>query len=129
MRVMICLRAVAEFAQRLDYRVLGLSLAGINYVVNFGDIAEMRMLRLTLLRRYPALVPAGIAIKLSVSEVATQQAKLPHVIRDVFADVADGAVRPHNHFLVFLGDRLRALSALCGGRFCGSRAPHHPTAL
>src|SRR5438874_8437008 len=114
MRVMICLCAVAEFAQRFDYRVLRLRLAGINYVVNFRDIAEMRMLRLTLLRRYPALVAFGIAIKLSVSEVATQQPKLPHVVGDVFADVTDGPVRPHNHFLVFLGDRLRALSALCG---------------
>src|SRR6266568_3185924 len=114
MRVMICLRAVAEFAQRLDYRVLGLRLAGINYVVNFGDIAEVRMLRLALLRRYPALVPVGIAIKLSISEVATQQPKFPHVIGDVFADIADGPVRAHDDFLVFLGDRLRALSALCG---------------
>src|SRR5438874_6254334 len=109
MRVMICLCAVAEFAQRFDYRVLRLRLAGINYVVNFGDIAEVRMLRLTLLRRYPALVPVGIAIKLSVSEVATQQAKLPHVIGDVFADVADGSVRAHNHFLVFLGQPPRVL--------------------
>ena len=58
---------------------------------------------LALFGRNPALVAVGIAKEFLISEVAAQQAKLPQVIGDVFADVADGAVGADDDFGVFVG--------------------------
>ena len=47
-------------------------------------------------------------MKLAVFEVASEQAELPHVVGDVFANVADGAVGADDYFLVFLGNSCQA---------------------
>ena len=75
----------------------------------------------------------GITIKLAIAEVASQQAELPHVVGDVFANVADGAVGADDYFLVFLGD-LVFLCVLCVLLWSnlavrGSGPPHHPASF
>ena len=74
-----------------------------------------------------------IPVELAVAEIATQQSELPHVVGNVFADVADGAVGAHDYFLVFFGDLVgmgvRAISDVVtrhrgrrfGGGFDGDR--------
>ena len=94
---------VAESSQGFDDSILRLGLAGVDDVIDFGDVAEMRMIFFALDGRDPAVVLIRIAIKLAVTEIAAEQAKLPHVVCDVFADVADGAVGAHDYFLVFFG--------------------------
>ena len=64
----------------------------------------------------------GIAIELAITEVAAQHAKLPHVVGDVLADVADGSIRTDDDFLIFLGD----LCVLRASVVDGSRPAHHP---
>src|SRR5437867_2806238 len=106
MRVMVGLVIVPKPAQGFDDGALRLSLAGVNHVVNFSNIAKVRMLSLALLRRNPALMTIWIQIKLPISEVSPQQSELPHVVRDVFADISNSPIRPHNNLLVFLCDLL-----------------------
>ena len=55
----------------------------------------------------------GIAIKLAIAEVAAQQPKFPHVIGNVFADIADGSVGADDDFLVFLVDLVFFGSSPC----------------
>ena len=60
----------------------------------------------------------GIKIKPAISEIFAEQAELPHVESDVFADVADCAVGADDYFLVVFGDllvrRLRPyISSIC----------------
>src|SRR6266403_5311606 len=123
--VVVSLIVVSQTAQSFDDGVLRLGLAGVDDVVDLGYIAEMGMIFLTLGRRNPALVLVGIEKELAITEVAPEQPELPHVVRDILADVTHGAVRAHDNFLVFLGDVvissafdvfrvLRALCALCG---------------
>src|SRR5579863_6889720 len=119
MRVMIGRFVVPEAAQRFDHGALRLRLARVDHVVDLGHVAEVGMLLLALHRRDPALMLIGIAIKLAIPEIAPEQAELPHVIGDVFADIADGPVGTDDDFLVFLGNLLRLwiLYALCRGWF------------
>ena len=116
MRVVVGGLAVAEAAQGFDDRVLRLRLAGIDDVVDLRDVAEVRMILLAVRRGNPAVVAVRIAVELAISEVAPQQAELPHVVGDVFADVADGAVGADDDFLIFFCDLLLvcALGVLCG---------------
>src|SRR5271154_3876152 len=69
-----------------------------------------------------------IAKELPISEIATEQAKLPHVISDIFADIAYGAIGANDNFLVFLLN-LCVLGALRGFRSCSTRPPHNPAAF
>ena len=107
---------VAESAQGFDDGVLRFRLAGVDHVVDFGDIAEVGMILLALHGRDPALVLVGIAVELAIAEVAPEQAELPHVVGDVFADIADGAVGADDYFLVFFGDLLAI--PLCSAVAC-----------
>src|SRR5947207_2607419 len=91
---------VSKAAQGLDDRVLCLSLASVNDVIDFSDIAEVRVLGLAVLGRYPALMSVGIQIKSAIAEIFSQQSELPHVKSDVFAYIADGAIGTDNHFLI-----------------------------
>ena len=104
MGVVVGLLVISEAAQRFDHGVLRLRLAGVDHVVDFRHIAEMRMVQRAHRGRDPAIMSVGIAIKLAIAEIAAQQAKLPQVVGDVFADVADRAVGTDDDFLVFLGD-------------------------
>src|SRR6202008_2823247 len=89
--------------QSLDDRTLRFGLAGGNDVVDLGAAAQGGVVPTALERRNPAVMLVGIAVELAVAEVAAEQAKLPHVIGDVFANVADGAVGADDDFLVFFG--------------------------
>ena len=104
MRVVVGGLVVAEPAQGFDHRVLRFRLPRIDHVVNFRNVAEMRMIFLALHGGYPALVLVGIAVELAIAEIATQQAKLPHVVGDVLADIADSTVGADDHFLIFFGN-------------------------
>ena len=95
---------VAKPAQRFDHCVLRLGLAGIDNVVDFGDAAKVRMVLLPVRSGNPTVVLIGIAIKLAIAEVTAEQAKFPHVIGDVFADIANRAVGTDDYFLIFFGD-------------------------
>src|SRR3982074_3044363 len=53
-----------------------------------------------------------IAVELAVAEVAAEEAELPHVIGDIFADVAHRAVGADDYFLVFF--RNLVTPSLCG---------------
>jgi len=86
MRVVIGLLFITQPPQRLDDVVLRIALPRVNYVVNAVGVAEMRMLRLALDRRSPALV-GGISMKRQVAEILAQQTELPKVICNVLADV------------------------------------------
>ena len=59
-----------------------------------------------------------IAEEFPISEITAEQTELPHVIGNVFADVADGAVGADDDFLIFLGNRFArcslGLSAVSG---------------
>src|SRR5579863_4348755 len=100
--------AMAKPAQSLDDRILRFGLAGVDDVVDFGDIAEVGMGFLGVgvvgRRGNPAVVGVGIAIELAIGEITAQEAELPHVVGDVFADVANGAVGADDDFLVFFGN-------------------------
>src|SRR5579862_2595229 len=98
--------SVAQAPERLNDSVLRLRLPSVNDVVYLGHVAEVWMIFLSLDRRYPAIVLIGIAEKLAVSEVSPEQPELPHVVGDVFAHIADGAVGADDDLLVFLGDFL-----------------------
>ena len=84
----------------------------------------------------PALVPVGIVKELLVAEVAAQQAELPQVVGNVLANVAHGAIRPHNDFGVFVGTAWPRPSgaSVCASRCYiafgrSARTGHHPAAL
>ena len=102
MRVVIGLIGVSHAAQGLDDVGLRVRLARIDDVVDGRGAAEVRMVRLALFRRNPALV-IGISEEGLVAEVLAEQAELPKVVGDVFADVGDGAVRTNNNFRIFVG--------------------------
>src|SRR5579864_9849768 len=96
MRVVVGGVTMAEPAKGFDNRVLGFGLPGIDDVVNLCYVAEVGVIFLRVFvvgrGRDPALVTVGVVVELAITEVAAKQAELPHVIGDVFADVADGAV-------------------------------------
>src|SRR5258708_18854971 len=96
--------AVAEPAQGFDYGVLRFRLAGVDHVVDFGDVSEVGVVLVALHGGDPAVLLIWISEEFAVFEIAAEQAELPHVVGDVFADVADGAVGADDDFLVFLGD-------------------------
>src|ERR1700691_4840117 len=104
MRVVVRSLVVAESAQRFNHRVLRLSLAGVDHVVDFGDAAKVWMVWLALHRRYPAFMLVRIAVELAISKIAAEQTELPHVIGNIFADIADSAIRADNDFLIFFRD-------------------------
>jgi hypothetical protein len=105
MRVVVGRFVVAESAQGFDYCVLGFGLASVDDVVDFRDVAEVRMNLFAVNRGYPALVLIGIAVELAISKIAPEQSELSHVICDIFADIADSTIGADNYFLIFLGNR------------------------
>ena len=82
---------------------------------NLGNIAEMRMIFFAIGSRDPAVVAIGISIEFPITEIAPQQSKLPHVISDVFADVANRAVGADDNFLVLLCDLFLCVPGVPGG--------------
>src|ERR1700687_2763716 len=54
-RVMLSGLTMAESAQGFDDRVLRLRLTGVDNVVNFGDVAEVRMIFFSVHRGNPAV--------------------------------------------------------------------------
>src|ERR1700692_1098329 len=112
MRVVVGSFVMTEPAQGFDYRVLRFGLAGVDHVINFGDIPEMGMIFLAPHRRNPTVVRVGIAVELAIAEIPSEQAELPHVVCDVFADIAHRAVRADDDFLIFLGNTIRTLLRL-----------------
>ncbi len=140
-RIVRGLLRVTEKPECLDHGVLRIGLTRVNDVVNRGDVAEVRMIRLAVLGRNPDLVIVGIAVELAVAEVQAQQTELPKMISNVFADVTDRSVRTHDDLGVFVGAGIffRPRSFSCwvphpcalfwrkGGRLRWSL--HHPAAL
>ena len=115
-RVVIGGLIVSKTAQRLDDRALGLGLARVDHVIDLCHVAKVGMVRLAFAGRDPYLMLVRIAIELAITEVASQQAELPHVVGNVFANVADGAIGADDDFLVFFGNviaRLVGLRTLC----------------
>ncbi len=108
-RVVIGLVGVAHAAQRLDHVGLRIGLARVDHVVDGRGAAEVRMGLLALDGRDPALV-IGILEERLVTEVAAEQAELPKVVGDVFADIGDGAVGADDDLGIFIG--LRAVLVL-----------------
>ena len=87
------------------------------------------MILLALHRGNPTVVLIGIAIELAIAKIASEQAELPHVIGDVFADVTNRTVGADDDFLIFLRNLLGLLGVsfvLCCEGSTG--AAHHPTA-
>src|SRR5438094_966919 len=87
---MICLLRVAESTQGLDDSVLRFGLARIDDVVNFSDIAKMRMVERANGRGNPTIVSVRVFVELAISEVAAQQPEFPELVGDILADVAAG---------------------------------------
>ena len=117
---------VTESAQGFYDGALRFGLAGVDYVVDLGDIAEVGMIFLggfvVGCGGDPALVVVRIPVELAVGKIATQQSELPHVVGDVFTDVADRAIGAHDYFLVFFGDLVGGLSVK--GRICPDVREH-----
>ena len=95
--------------KRFDDGVLRIALARVDHVIDCRDAAEVRMILLSLLGGDPDFVIVGIAKELVIAEVAAQQPKLPEVVGDVLADVADRAVGANDDLRVFVGPE----SCLC----------------
>ena len=110
-------------AQCLDHVVLRIGLARVDDVIDGIRVSEMRQsgCRLVVvLGGDPAAIAVGIDMEQVIAEVEAKLVELPQVIRDVFADVADGAIGAHNHLGFFIG--------IFAVRTCGSCATHHPAA-
>src|ERR1700722_9691837 len=104
MRVVVGGFVVAKSAQRFHDCALGLRLAGVNYVVDFGHVPEVWMFFFAVGGGDPAVMGVGIAEELPIAEVASQQAELPHVVSDIFADIADRTIGADDYFLIVFGD-------------------------
>src|SRR6266853_887377 len=104
MRVTVGGLAMPKSAQRLNYGILRLGLPRIDHVINFGHIAKVRMIFLSVSSRDPALMSIGIAKEFPISKIASQQSKLPHVVSNILTDISNRAIRTHDDFLIFLGD-------------------------
>src|SRR5579884_621617 len=138
MRVPAGLLGVSQSAQRLNHIRLRVRLPRINYVVNGLCSAKVWVIRLTRLSRNPAGV-VRIFEEFAVSEIPSQQAKLPEMVGDVLADVGYCSVRADDDLGVFIG----ALAAILFRRACilspakraawtanpAARAAHDPAAF
>ena len=102
MRITIGRFVVAQSAQSFDHRVLSLGLPGIDDVINLGYIAKVWMIFFAMSGRNPAIMRIRIAKEFPIAKIAPQQPELPHVISDIFPNVANRAIRANNNFLVFL---------------------------
>ena len=101
-RVVVGLLGVAHAAQRLNHVGLRIALARVDHVIDGLRAAKVRMRLHAVHGRDPALV-IRIGEEWLVAEVAAEQAKLPEVIGDVFADIRHGAVGTHDDFGIFIG--------------------------
>src|SRR5438477_13066046 len=98
MSVVICSFIMTESSQGFDDGALCLGLAGVNHIVDFRDIAEMRMIGFAALGGNPALVSIGIAVKVAIAKIFSEQTELLHVIGYVFADISTRRVCRHVRF-------------------------------
>ena len=97
------LLGITQKPQCFDDGVLRIGLAGVNDVVDGGDTAEVRMVRLATLSGNPDLMLIGILVKAAIAEVAAEQPKLPEMIGNVLAYIADRTVGANDDLGVFIG--------------------------
>ncbi len=90
------LLGVSQQPNRLDHGILRIGLPRVDHVIDRRHVAEVRMVGLALLGRNPDFMMIGIAIEAAIAEVAPQQTKLPQVIRDVLANIADRPIGAHD---------------------------------
>src|ERR1700678_313119 len=83
---------VPKSAQGFDHRVLRFRLSCVDHVVNLGHIPKVRMVFFTMGSRDPAVASIRIAKEFPIAKIAPQQPELPHVIRNIFPDIANGTV-------------------------------------
>ena len=94
---------VAERPQRLLQQLLQIRLPYVDDVVGRRRAAERRMRCVSGVSDVDHnTLPFGRDAELAVMEIAPEQPELPELVRDVLADVGDGAVRPDDHFLALV---------------------------
>ena len=117
---------VAHRRERLLQQLLQVRLADVDDVVGRAGAAEGRMRR-RVVRGLPTSSPRAAgrrrAWQRAGNEVPAEQAELPELVRDVFADVGDGAVRAHDDLLasLIIARRVRRASA-CWRQLARARA-------
>ena len=115
---------MSEGPQRLAEQRLQIHLPRVDHVVDAGGAAERRGIRLAIGgRRRPQDVAIGLRRETVIAKVATEQAELPELVRNVFADVGDDAVGADDHFFA------RFLICLAGSPAASPLFDsHHPAA-
>ena len=113
----------AHAAESCDDVVLRIVLAGVDDVVDVRRRGRRRGERVSLVATVEIQqVWVGVLVEFRVAEVfAGEEAELPEVVGDVFADVGDGAVGADDDFGVFVGEG-GVSSLLCDGFGCASAA-------
>ena len=112
------LARVAERAERLAEQRLQVHLPRVDHVVDPRRVAEGgRVTR----RRSPtsstrATRPPACVGEAAIQEVAAEQAELPELVGDVFADVGDDAVRSHDDFFSRISTLRPSLARLAARR-------------
>src|SRR4029453_16258884 len=92
------LRRMSEGPERLTEKRLQIHLSRIDHVVDARGAPEWGSVLLTIRgRRRPQHVTIGLSGEPAISKIAAEQAELPELIRNVFADVGDNAVGAHDH--------------------------------
>ena len=102
------LLGVAERPQRLLQQLLQIRLPDVDDVVGRRRAAERRMRRVAgRFGRRPQHAAIRTRAELAVVEIAAEQPELPELVRDVLADVGDGAVRSDDDLLALFVLALR----------------------
>ena len=111
---------VSEGAQPGDDNLLRVGLARIDHVENIVRVAEGRGAGVVAVAGGdPGFVTVGMFVKTAVMKIAVEQAELPKMMRDVFANVGDRAGGAHDNFCFGFFRRLvgRCFRIFCGGFF------------
>jgi hypothetical protein len=128
---------VSQGAQPGDDYLLRVGLARIDDVENIMRMAEGWGAGIVALAGGdPGLVAVGMFMKTPVMKVAVEEAELPKMMRNVFADISNRAGGAHDNFCFSFFGRFfrRCFRIFSGGfRFCirGAairRELHHPAA-
>ncbi len=129
---------VAERAQPRNHDLLRIGLARIDHVEDFVRVAESGRVRIVAFAGGdPGLVAVGMLVETVIVKIALEQAEFPEMMRDVFADVGDRAVRAHDNFGFgffrrffgrIAGGRFRAFRGLLRTSLLVGRQLHHPAA-
>src|SRR5215469_13400177 len=97
---------MTERLQRLFEQRLQIHLPRVDDVVDAPGVSERRGARIRLVRRRrPEWLAVPLRRETSIAEVLAEQSELPELVRDVFADVGDDAIRS-NDYLLALDDIL-----------------------